>query len=167
MIDEIDRQILSILRDNARTNNADVARQVGLSGPAVLERIRKLEKRGVIRGYHARIDPEAVAVGLLAFVFVKTNERLGERCVAKALSAVPEVQEVHHVAGEDCHLVKVRVPSPLALGRLLRETFGKIPAVISTRSTLVLETEKEDPRLPFPADDPADDAHDAKPGGQS
>ena len=149
MIDNTDQEILSILQCNARTSNADIAHQVGLTPSAVLERIRKLEKKGAIRGYHARIDAEAVGLGLLAFVFVKTNERLDDRTVSEQIGAIPEVQEAHHVAGEDCHLVKVRVESPAALGRLLRRTFGRIPGVISTRSTIVLETIKEDPCLAF------------------
>lgn len=172
MIDDIDRSILSILQSNARTSNADVGRQVGLTPPAVLERIRKLEKKGSIRGYHARIDPEAVDLGLLAFVFLKTNERLDDRTVTEQIAAIPQVQEAHHVAGEDCHLVKVRVESPAALGRLLRETFGRIPGVISTRSTIVLETVKEDSCLSF--DSPSDasrpevpPAHAERPGADT
>lgn len=149
MIDSTDKEILSILQCNARTSNADIARQVGLTPSAVLERIRKLEKKGAIQGYHARIDPEVLDLGLLAFVFVRSTERLDDPTVSEQIAAIPEVQETHHVAGEDCHLVKVRVANPAALGRLLRSSFGSIPGVISTRSTIVLETVKEDPCLAF------------------
>lgn len=149
MLDDIDLQILDLLQENARIQNAEVARRVGLTPPAVLERIRKLEKRGAVKGFHARLDPAQLDCPMLAFVFVKTDENASEQGAALALAALPEVQEVHHVAGEDCYLAKVRVPGPKALGRLIREQFGRIPTVVSTRSTVVLETVKEDPRLPL------------------
>lgn len=149
MIDDIDRQILSIVQDCARTNNAEIARQVGMAPSAVLERVRKLEKRGVIGCYEARLSPRALGLGLLAFVFVKTDETLARQSTGESLAEIPEVQEVHHVAGEDCYLIKVRAESPQALGRLLRETLGKIPSVLSTRSTIVLDTVKETGRLPL------------------
>ncbi len=147
MLDDIDLQILSIVQDGARTHNAEIARRVGMAPSAVLERVRKLEKRGVIAGYEARLDPRALGMNLLAFVFVKTDETLAEQSTGEALAAVSEVQEVHHVAGEDCYLIKVRAESPAALGRLLRGKLGRIPSVVSTRSTVVLDTVKESGRL--------------------
>jgi len=78
MIDETDRQILSILQQNARTSNAEIARQVDMAPSAVLERIRRLETRGVIQGYEARINPEALGLGVLAFVFVRSTDFDGE-----------------------------------------------------------------------------------------
>ena len=151
MIDDIDRQILSIVQDCARTNNAEIARQVGMAPSAVLERVRKLEKRGVISCYPARLNPRALGLDLLAFVFVKTDETLGRQSTGDALAEIPEVQEVHHVAGEDCYLIKVRAASPAALGRLLRQKLGRIPSVTSTRSTVVLDTVKESGLLPLDA----------------
>lgn len=149
MFDDIDRAILTTLQENARTNNADIARQVGMAPSAILERVRKLESRGVIQGYTVRLDPARVRLGLLAFVFVKTEERAGEETAGRALAALSEVQEVHHVAGEDCYLVKVRAADTHALGRLLRETIGAIPAVVATRTTVVLESLKEGGSLPL------------------
>jgi Lrp/AsnC family leucine-responsive transcriptional regulator len=149
MIDSTDCRILSILQSDARTANAEIARQLGMAPSAIFERIRKLEQRGVIRGYEARLAPKAVGLGLLAFVFVRSEEAAGATGTGRALAAIPEVQEVHHVAGEDCYLVKVRVADPEGLGRLLREKFGAIPAVRSTRSTIVLESVKESSELPI------------------
>jgi Lrp/AsnC family leucine-responsive transcriptional regulator len=149
-IDDMDLRILALLQDNARISNAEVARQVGLAPSATLERLRKLEARGVVRDYVARIDPRPLGWGLLAFVFVRSDERIGEPETARQLAAIPQVQEVHHIAGEDCYLVKVRAADPEQLGRLLRERFGAISSVRSTRTTIVLETVKEDPRLPLP-----------------
>lgn len=151
MIDEIDLQILTIIQSAARTSNAEIARRVGLAPSAILERIRKLEEHGVIEGYFARIRPAALALGLLAFVFVRTEDRVGSTETASALARIPEVLEVHDIAGEDCFLVKVRVENTDALIRFLRERIGAIPAVRFTRTTIVLETVKETLNLPLPA----------------
>ncbi len=148
-MDGIDQEILSMLQDDARTPNAEIARQVGMAPSAVFERIRKLEERGVIQGYTARINPGALGLGLLAFVFVRAEEGVGAPETEQLLAAIPEVQEVHHVAGEDCFLVKVRLPDTAALGRLLRDAIGAIKTVRSTRSTIVLETVKETNQLPL------------------
>lgn len=157
MIDDIDRQILTILQDNARTSNAEIARQVGMAPSAILERLRKLEERGVIEGYVARVNPEALGLTLTAFVFVRADERAGAVATAERLAQIDEVQEVHHVAGEDCFLVKVRTAGTRALGELLREKFGAIDTIRSTRSTIVMDTIKESWTLHAPrGDDDAD-----------
>ena len=149
IIDETDRQILGILQSAARTSNAEIARQVGMAPSAVLERIRKLEESGVIKGYETRVDPAALDLRLLAFVFVRTNDSAHSRHTEEVLAAIPEVLEVHHIAGEDCFLVKVRTSTPQALGQLLRETFGPLESIIATRTTVVLETQKESTQLPL------------------
>ena len=125
---------------------------------AILDRIRKLEARGIVRGYEARLDPHAVGLGLLAFIFIRGEERVGAVETGERLAQMPEVQEVHHVAGEDCFLVKVRVENTEALGRLLREKFGSVNTVRSTRTTVVLNTVKESALLPLA--DGAKSAHD-------
>jgi Lrp/AsnC family leucine-responsive transcriptional regulator len=149
MIDEIDKRILNILQENARTPNAEIARQVGLVPSAILERIRKLEERGVVKGYGVRLDGRAIGLGLLAFVLVRTDEFAGESKAASALAEMPEVLEVHHIAGEDCFLVKVRTADTEALGRLLRDQISVIESVRSTRTTIVLHTTKETEALPL------------------
>jgi len=157
MIDDIDVRIVEMLQRNARTPNAEIARQVGMAPSAVLERIRKLEERGVIEGYSARVNAEAYGLGLTAFVFVRASERLGAPLTAERLAALPEVQEVHHVAGEDCFLVKVRVAGTRAMRELLRDKLGAIETIVSTRSTIVLDTVKETAVLPPPSRGPDDD----------
>lgn len=147
MIDGVDRQILSIVQRDARISNAEIARQIGLAPSAVLERLRKLEDRGVIQGYSTRIDPRQVGLGLTVFVSVRTSECGGG--VEEALSAIPEVLEVHDVAGEDCYLIKVRTKDTEALGQLLREQIKLIPKVLGTRTTVVLQTFKETNALPL------------------
>src|SRR5215468_4250312 len=148
MIDTTDGIILNILQANARTSNAEIARQVDLAPSAVFERIRKLEERGVIEGYHARIRPREVDLPLLAFVFVRADDRRADE-TALRVASIPEVLEVHDVAGEDCLLAKVRAADTEALGRLLRERFGAIDSITSTRTTIVLETVKESSALPL------------------
>ncbi len=149
MINELDARILTILQRNARTSNAEIARRVGLAPSAVFERIRKLEEKGILQGYTARVDPHAVGLGLVAFTFVRSNDRPGGIQTAEKLAEIPEILEVHHVAGEDCFLVKVRAANTEALGRLLRERLGKIATITSTRTTIVLETLKETSELPI------------------
>ena len=159
MLDSTDLAILRRLQANARTSNADIARQLDMAPSAILDRIRKLEQRGVITGYLTRIAPAAVGLGLTAFVFVRTEERVGAGTIGAALARIPEVLEVHHVAGEDCYLLKVRVADTEALSHLLRERFGRLKGVQSTRTTVVLDTTKESPLLPLPAE--LEVAHDA------
>lgn len=149
MIDAIDQKILTILQGYARTSNAEVARQLGMAASAIFERIKKLEERGIIQGYQARIAPGALDLSLLAFVTVRTEDPVGGDATARALARRPEVQEVHHVAGEDCYLVKVRAKDTAALSRLMKE-FGSLPGVRATRTTVVLETTKESSSLPIP-----------------
>lgn len=153
MIDDIDAKIMTILQQDARTSNAEIGRQLGMAPSGIFERIRKLEARGVIQTYETRINPKAIALGMLAFVFVRAEEPLASLETGQRLARIPEVQEVHHIAGEDCYLVKVRVADPEALGILLRERFGAIPAVKSTRSTIVLATIKESALLPIPSEE--------------
>ena len=124
-----------------------VARQINLAPSAVLERIRKLEERGVIRGYSADINPKALEFGLTSIVAVRTSE-CGEG-VGEILAAVPEVQEVHEVAGDDCFYIKVLCKDAESLGLFLREKIKAIPNVVSTRTTVVLKTFKEGTIVPI------------------
>ena len=153
MIDDIDRKLLKILQEDARISNAELARRVGMAPSGILERVKKLEERGLIRGYQARLDSKKLGSGLVAFAFVKSDERVGGIESAESLAAIPEVQEVHHIAGEDCYLIKIRVADVEALGRLLREKVGVIPSIRSTRTTIVMETVKESATVLVPGGD--------------
>jgi Lrp/AsnC family leucine-responsive transcriptional regulator len=148
-LDETDFQILELLQANARETQVEIAKAVGLAPSAVQERIRKLEARGTLRGYAAQIDPKSLDLGLLAFVAVRSDGAGSESGIAESLSELPEVLEVHHVAGDDCYLIKVRARDAEHLGQLLRTRFSRIPGVRSTRTTIVLETVKETSRLPI------------------
>lgn len=150
IIDSIDASLLDILQYNARTTQSDLAKSVGLAPSAVLERLKKLEASGVIKDYIALVDPKAIDRALLAFVAVRTSEHGLETPVSDTVSKLPEVLEVHHVAGEDCYFLKVRTRDAEHLGQLLRQQIGALPGVTSTRTTIVLETVKEDPRIAIP-----------------
>ena len=162
MIDKIDRNILKILQENGRTPNAEIARKVGLAPSAVFERLRKLEAAGIILGYTVRLNPKALKLGMMAFVFVRTDERVGATIAAEELAKLPEVLELYNVAGEDCYLLKLRAESPEDFARVLREKFGPIPKIQSTRSTIVLMTLKESCNLPLPPAQKSDRAREEK-----
>lgn len=149
MLDTISLDILKILQEKARIPNIEVSRQVGLAPSAVLERIRKLEKQGIIDGYEVRLNPERFNRAQVAFVHVQTTTGGGSE-VGRQLALIPEIQEVHFVAGNDCYLVKVRTADTLSLSRLLQEQIIAIPGVISTKTETVLSTIKETSRIPLP-----------------
>ena len=149
MIDQTSLAILETLQSDARISNAEIGRRVGLAPSAVFERIKKLEERGAVRGYNANIDPAAVDLGLLAFVLVRADERGGAPRTEAALVAIPEVQEVHHVAGEDCFMLKVRARDTAALNDLLSNQIGALETVRSTKTTIVLRTAKETSTIPI------------------
>jgi len=148
IIDTIDSDILTILQRNSRTSNAEIARQLGMAPSAIFERIKRLEEREYIQGFTARLNPRPLDLGLLAFIQVRSRDRVSDLSTAEQLARIPEVLEVHHVAGEDCYLLKVRAADTEALGRLLRDRFGAIESIVSTRTTIVLETVKETSALP-------------------
>jgi len=149
MIDQTSLVILETLQSDARISNAEIGRRVGLAPSAVFERIKKLEERGAVRGYNANIAPAAVDLGLLAFVLVRAEERGGAPRTEAALVAIPEVQEVHHVAGEDCFMLKVRARDTSALNDLLANQIGALESVRSTKTTIVLRTAKETSTIPI------------------
>jgi Lrp/AsnC family leucine-responsive transcriptional regulator len=153
MLDERDAKILELLQKDGRTTNVELARAVELTPSATLERVRKLEERGLIKGYAAILDPHALDLGLVAFIFVRVDDRddlVGRsENTAEALSQLPSVLELHHLAGEDCFLLKVRARDTDDLYRILRDDLGRFKAVRATRTTIVLKTVKETTRLPF------------------
>lgn len=155
MIDEMDRRILSLLQQDGRLPNAEIARRVGMAPSATLERVRKLEDRGVIQGYDLRLDPRKLGLYVTAFIHVRAQDKQGEIDTGERLTQNPNVLEVHHIAGEDCYLVKIRAADTDELGRMLRTDFS-VPSIRSTRTTIVLGTLKESARIPIPGDDPTE-----------
>ncbi len=118
---------------------------------AVLERIRKLEKQGIIDGYEVRLNPQRFQCSQVAFITVITDRSKEAQRVGARLAALPEIQEVHFVSGEDGYLVKARVSDSEELGRLIQTRIASIKAVRSTRTAIVMATIKETARIPIDA----------------
>jgi Lrp/AsnC family leucine-responsive transcriptional regulator len=150
ILDKIDLSILRLMQENARISNADMARELNMAPSGVLERVKKLEQKQVILQYTTRLNPASLHQKLLAFVFLKAADGLGCTTTGKALAKIPEVQEVHNIAGDDCYLVKIRTADSASLMDLMRNQFSKIPNILSTRTTIVLETVKEQQQIIIP-----------------
>src|ERR1700740_2411392 len=127
ILDKTDLHILRLMQENARISNADMARELGMAPSGVLERVKKLEQKGVIKQYTTRINPDALQQKMLAFIFMKASDGPGCNDTAKELAKIPEVQEVHHIAGDDCYLVKVRTYDSSSLVSLMRNNFSLMP----------------------------------------
>jgi Lrp/AsnC family leucine-responsive transcriptional regulator len=141
-MDPVDRELVRMLRVNARTTYAELARRVGLSAPAVHERVGKLEASGVVTGYHARVMPSALGLGVTAMVGVFESEQKADRDLAAALAEMPEIEDCWFVAGEESFLLKVRVPDMPALEHTIA-AISRLPGVSRTRTTVVLSTRWE------------------------
>src|SRR5689334_736449 len=118
-MEELDRQIVQLLVKDGRMSFTDLGKSTGLSTSAVHQRVRRLEQRGVIRGYAAVIDPEAVGLPLTAFVSVTPLDQAAPDDVPDRLAELPEIEACHSVAGEENYILKVRVATPGALEQLL------------------------------------------------
>jgi Lrp/AsnC family leucine-responsive transcriptional regulator len=145
-LDAFDRKILSALVRDATTSYADLGKEIGLSAPAVHERVKRMRQSGVIRQTSVLIDPAAVGKPFLAFIHVdvrgwcKTPQQL-------AIAEFPEVEEVHNVAGDTSMLLKVRTENPRALEALLARIY-EVPGIVASRSYIVLSTQLERPVQP-------------------
>lgn len=145
-IDEIDARLLELLQDHGRTSQHDLAQAVGLSSPAVGERVRKLEERGYIRHFSAVLDPKRLGVDVTAFIFVGMS---GSRFYPEFRTKVAEhaeVLECHSVTGQGSHLLKIRTDDTSSLEWLLAE-IQAWPGVQWTTTSIVLSTLKETSRL--------------------
>ena len=151
-LDRIDLEILKLLRQDGRMAHAAIAKTVGLSGPAVHERVRKLEQKGVIDSYAAVLNPEILERPHVAFVMVtlsEGNEFASDEPIVARICEEPDVLEFHRIAGEDCYLVKMRTRTNKDLEQLLRR-IRSIRGVARTRTTIVLSTELEKASIDVP-----------------
>ena len=156
MLSDIDIKILTIIQNNSRASNPMIGKEVGLTPSAVFERIRKLEAKGIIQSYNTKLNSRALGLGVLAFVFLTVDIGTAEADIDQAIADIDEVQEAHHVSGEDCYLLKVWAGDNDDLGRLLLEKVHSIKGVRATRTTIVLKTVKESPRIPLRRDSKRD-----------
>ena len=146
-LDATDTQILDLLQRRGRIKRTEIAEAVGLSIPSVSDRMRKLEARGVLTGFHATVDAKRLGHDVMAFVFVQSTGSEHYAEFVEAVTALDEVQELHSVTGDGSHVLKVRVRNTTALERLLARVQA-VPGVRGTRTSLVLTTHKEGTYLP-------------------
>jgi Lrp/AsnC family leucine-responsive transcriptional regulator len=143
--DRVDRKILDILQRNGRISITDLAQEVGLSATPCAERVRRMERGGVITGYHARVSPQALGKGLLVFLEIKLSAKSDEVFdkIKKELLRMPEVLECHLVSGDFDYLVKARMAEMNDYRRLLGDILQRLPASAESRSYVVMEEIKE------------------------
>jgi Lrp/AsnC family transcriptional regulator, leucine-responsive regulatory protein len=140
-VEETDRAIVAALSVDGRLSYTDLADRVGLSVSAVHQRVRRLEQRGVVKGYHARLDYDELGLALTAFVAIRPFDPSQPDDAPERLAKLPEIEACYSVAGDDFYLLLVRVESPAALERLLQEI--RTAANVTTRTTVVLSTPYE------------------------
>ena len=139
---DVDRALLAALARDGRASYTELAERVGLSVSAVHQRVRRLEQRGLITGYHAKLDARALGLGLTAFVAITPTDAATPDEAPALLAHLPEIEACHAVAGVESYLLKVRTSSPDALEVLLRTI--RQTANVTTRTTVVLSTSYED-----------------------
>ena len=140
-MEEIDRQIVALLSHAGRLSFTELAKRTGLSVSAAHQRVRRLEKRGVIKGYAALVGMEELGLPLTAFVSIKPFDAAAPDDAPERLAHLAAIEACHSVAGEESYILKVRVASPAALEELLQQI--RAAAAVSTRTTIVLSTPYE------------------------
>jgi Lrp/AsnC family leucine-responsive transcriptional regulator len=143
-MDTTDERLVTLLQQNARATQAELAKEIGLSQPATYGRIKKLEETGVITGYAARVDATKLGKDVTAFVGVSIEHPKYFEAFAKKVLAHPDVLECHRVAGQDSYLLKVKTQNTASLDRLLVEQLRTITGVTRTHTTIVLASVKEE-----------------------
>jgi Lrp/AsnC family transcriptional regulator, leucine-responsive regulatory protein len=140
-VEEIDRRIVSLLSQDGRISFTELSRRTGLSVSATHQRVRRLERRGVIKGYTANIDPAGAGLPLTAFISIKPFDPSAPDDAPEKLAHLSEIEACHSVAGDENYILKVRVANPGALEDLLQKI--RAAALVSTRTTIVLSTPYE------------------------
>ncbi len=142
MLDQKDKIILKILQENARTSNAEIARHMGMTASAIYERVKKLEKAGIVKNYEARLEPSVLGLNLLSIVLISLYDLTKMRDTGKVLAGFDKIQEIHYIAGKGSIMAKVRTSGTEDLEKLL-DSINLIDNVKNTESTIVLKSEKE------------------------
>lgn len=153
-MDTNDIKTLGLLQEDGRASWTRLGEFLGVTGPAAAERVRRLEQRGVIRGFTALIDPESVGLALTAFIAVSLEKPTHRAAFLERVQALPEIQECHHCTGDDDYLLKVRCRGVSDLDRVINTELKAVRGVLRTRTTIVMRTSKDSPALALPA--PAD-----------
>ena len=149
-MDKTDLEILKILQKKARIPNVEVARTIGMAPSAILERIKKLEARGVIQGYEVRLNPDMFDCAMTAFVNIRVTSPALIQETGRTLTAIEQVQEVHYLAGGDTLMIKVKTSGNKELESIIREQIAPITAIHSTKTAIALSTFKESAKIKLP-----------------
>jgi len=149
-MDNTDLQILKILQKKARIPNVEVARKIGMAPSAVLERIKKLEARGIIQGYEVRLNPDMFNCDMIAFIKIKADALTQLKQTGQNLSRIEQIQEVHYLAGEDCLMVKLRVKNNSELENILTQKIASLEGIKETQTCIALSTYKESAKIMLP-----------------
>jgi Lrp/AsnC family leucine-responsive transcriptional regulator len=151
-LNRIDRNILRVLQEDGRISFTELARRVGLSTTPCIERVKRLERSGVLRGFTAVLDPAALGAGLVVFVQIRLS-RTAQDIFAQfkeAAAQLPEVQECYLVSGNFDYLIKARVADMVAYRTFLGESLLSLPGVQESTSYVVMETVKETLQVAVP-----------------
>ncbi len=154
LLDTIDRTILSELQGDGRITNVELARRAGLTAPPCLRRVRTLEESGVIRGYHARLNPGALGYGITVFALVSLRSQAEDdlRDFETHVATLPEVRECHMLNGEIDFILKIVAHDLQSFQSFLTSKLTTAPHVASVKTSLTIRTSKDDPGVPV---DPA------------
>jgi Lrp/AsnC family leucine-responsive transcriptional regulator len=153
LLTSVDAKVVRRLMEQGRITWAELAAELGVTPPAAADRVRRLEQRGIIKGYAALVDPETVGCHLTAFVSVALEKPRYRKPFLQLIHRMPEVMECHHVAGEDDYLVKVRCRDTRNLDDNVISRLKSLDGVARTRTTIILSTEKEGVHLPIRVDE--------------
>lgn len=145
MIDNLDCKILEYLADKGRATWSDLATTLGLSAPSTAERVKRLEEKGLIKGYRAELNYKTLGYAVTAFVALSLSHPKHISAFLKAVEDMTEIEECHHVAGNDDYLLKVRCKDTEALDKFLNQKLKVLPGISRTRTTIVLSSTKESP----------------------
>jgi Lrp/AsnC family transcriptional regulator, leucine-responsive regulatory protein len=150
-LDETDRRICALVQQDARRSTPGIGKEVGLSAPAVAERVRRLEAAGVIRGYHARLDPEQLGYGLSVLLAVGISSHAASAVAAftEAVAAIPEILECHHTTGRADFILKVVARDVQHYKAVLLTQVASLPGVHRVESSVVLTTYKDTDDVPL------------------
>ncbi|MGK7390877.1 MAG: Lrp/AsnC family transcriptional regulator [Candidatus Cyclobacteriaceae bacterium M2_1C_046] len=151
-LDKTDRKILDILQQNGKITNAELAQRVGLSPAPTLERVKKLEKSGVIKSYHAKLDNSLVGLGVSTFVMVslKGHNKENIENFMKSIDTIDEIIECHHVTGTSDFILKVIAQDIPSYQKLMLEKVTNIEVVDNMQSMIILSTFKDSKKVPIP-----------------
>ncbi|MFD1611417.1 Lrp/AsnC family transcriptional regulator [Sphingomonas tabacisoli] len=158
-LDAVDLEILSALQDDGRMTNVDLAARVGLTAPPCLRRVRSLEQGGVIKGYHALLDPVALGYGITVFAMVslKSQAETDLRAFEDHIAKLPEVRECHMLNGEIDFILKIVAPDLQSFQRFLTSALTTAPNVASVKTSLTIRTSKDSPGVPIAGAAPTSD----------